>query len=144
MSKHLITYYIPKGWRRQVVEMSTDRGAQSNLQKHLCFEPRILFLGLYMIDMLLYSWIYKEIYCHFCTLWQMIESKICLSRRYCWKYCHMVKEWGVILLLQKEKKEKRKKKEKGMFLCTAIEWSQGRISGKVKVQKSKHGVLLFD
>lgn len=33
----------------------------------------------------------------------------------------MVKEWGVILLLQKEKKEKRKKKEKGMFLCTAIE-----------------------
>lgn len=33
----------------------------------------------------------------------------------------MVKEWGVILLLQKEKKEKRKKKEKGMFLCTVIE-----------------------
>lgn len=67
-----------KEWGRQAgrtVNWCTVGVALSNLQKYLCIEPRISFIGLCMIDMLLHLWIYKEIHCSFAHYGKWLEAK---------------------------------------------------------------------
>lgn len=84
--------------------------------------------------MLLLLWMFKEIHCSFVYYGKWLEAKDAYLKEIVTKY-YTAKQWmSCCCHKRKEKKEREREIRKSGSLCTDIEWSQGRLSRKIRVE----------